>query len=399
MSPEKSNIEVSISIEIERDTQEEQNDRNLLNREPVKKRFTECLLPEDIIKEETLKVMASCRSIPDKIIEIEIRNNLGKFVQPQEQNDEYESMIQTALKSFKQWNYQSKERESILAYKCYVCDIGCWQLAHFRDHIKQHKDIKLNLEPFHHECYIVAFYGEQPAMREVQIDGVCRYCLRTSSEHDAAKRNGLYYFCMGCYGRFFTCAAIFKHEGTCVRFQKILIQDNILNDCSTCLICKINCLTHKRYQQHLLLRHSVFSDDPLTYFWPVPRSCYKCGLKFFIFSVHICPKKYENYSCTHCYRMFLYQWQLNTHLATNNSTITCQICSKDIKQCNEVEHMLKHTYTYMIAYKCQRCERNIIFPNEHSARKHCEVKHSNARCDGGTRGFHLVSLQVFFYVC
>lgn len=339
-----------------------------------------------------MKVVESSTSTPDKIIEIEIRNNWGKFVQPgEEQNDEYESMIQTALCSFKQWNYQSRVRESILAYKCYICNIGWWQLTHFRAHIKQHKDVKVNIEPSHHECYIVAFYSEQGLMRAVQIDGVCRYCLRASSEHEFMKRNIMSYFCEGCHGRFFTCAALFNHEGTCGRFQKILLQNNILNDYSTCQICKTNCLTQNRFEQHLILRHSVYSDEPLSYFWPATRACQKCSLKFFIYCIHICPKKFENISCAHCYRKFQHAWMLDIHLATNNSTINCRICNKDIKQCSETEHMLKHTDTYKLAYKCQRCERNILFPNDHSARKHCELQHYS-RCEMKMKGFLLVSI-------
>lgn len=340
--------------------------------------------------------MESCTSIAEKIIGIEIRNIWGKFVQPRDEpTDKYESMIQTAISHFKQWNYQSRVRESILAYKCYVCNIGWWRLTQFRDHIMQHKDIKVYMEPYHHECCIVAFYGEQAATREVQIDGVCRYCLRPSSEHEVMKRNAISYYCDGCNGRFFTCAAIFNHEGTCLRFQKLLIQENVLNDYSVCQICETNCLTQDRYKQHVILRHSVFSDDPVTYSWPAVRSCHKCGLKHFHYNTHLCPKKFENLWCAHCYRKFHHQWQLDIHLATNNSTISCRICSKDIKQCNESEHMLQHTDNYVMVYKCQRCDTNVLLPDEHSARKHCEVQHKT-RFEMKMKSFLSVSMFKLF---
>lgn len=394
-SPQKSNIEVSVSIEIERDINDDEID-TVLPKMKRRKIYSQCLLPEHIMKEETLKLMESTTTIPDKVIEIEIRNNWGKYVQPNdEQTDELESVIQTAVYNFKQWNYQSRVRESILAYKCYICNIGWWELTPFKDHIRQHKDVKVDIEPFHHECCIVAFYGEQDSSREVLINGLCHHCLRTSSEHEVMKHQCMYYFCEGCRGRYFTCAAIFKHEGTCGRFQKILLQDNILNDTSVCQICKINCLTQNRYEQHINLRHSVRSDDPVTYFWPTSRLCAKCDYKFFLFNVHICPKKFENLRCKHCYRRFQQRWQLDIHLATNNCIINCRVCWKGIKRCNETEHMLKHSKNYIMAYKCQRCDTNIMFLDEYSARKHCEFTHS-LRWESKPKGFHLVSIFFSF---
>lgn len=364
---------------------------------PEKKIYRQCLIPEDVVKEETLKLMESSTRIPDKIIEIEIRNYWGKFVQPKEEHEDvYEAIIQKAFYNFRQWNCQSKVRESILAYKCYICNIGWWRLTPFKDHIKIHKEVHVNIEPFQHECYIVAYYGVQDTTRDVRIDGRCHYCLRTSSEHEIMKQQCMYYCCKGCHGRFFTCASIFRHEGTCGRYQKILLQDNILNDYSVCSICKINCLTQNRYEQHVQLRHNVRSDEPVTYYLPTSRACLKCNSKYFLFNLHVCPKKFENLFCAYCSRKFQHRWQLANHCATSRNTINCRICYKGIRQCNEAEHMLKHSKNYISAYKCHRCETNVLLPDEYSARKHCELGH-NTRCEPKRRGYYFVSIFKVFY--
>lgn len=398
MSPQKPNIEVSVSIEVEREVQEDESDIESDDEEqgkPEEKVYKQCLgsvLPEDIIKEEVLKLMGHSTSIPDKIIEMEIRNSWGKYVQPQEEDkDEYESIIQTALTNFKQWKYKAKERESILAYKCYICNIGWWRLTPFEEHIKQHEHVKVNIEPFRHECCIVAFYGEQEMMREVEIDGLCHYCLRRSSVHAIMKHQYMYYFCDGCRGRFVTCTSLFSHEGTCGKFQKMLVEDNMLNEYSVCPICKVNCLTQDRYEQHISLKHTVNSDEPVTYSWPIPRPCLKCGLKYFFSNLHMCPKKNEFFLCAHCYRKFQHLWQLNIHLTINKSTINCSICCQGIKQCSEAQHMLKHTKNYVMAYKCQRCVPDVLFPDSYSARQHCEMGH-NIKYKAKLRGYHSVSI-------
>lgn len=351
-----------------------------------------CLLPDDIIKGEALKFMESSTRVSDKIIENEIRNIWGKYVQPkEEQTDAIDTIIQTAIYNFKQWNSQSKVRESILSYKCYVCNMGWWRLMSFKDHIKQHKDINVDIEPYHHECCIVAFYGVQDTTREVHIDGLCHYCLKPSREHEIIKRKCMYYTCEGCRGRFFTCASIFKHEGTCGRFQKILLLNTILTECSECPICKTNCLTKDRYEQHLYLRHSVYSDEPVSYHWPILKECIRCNLQYFQFNLHVCPKKFENVFCKHCFRKFQHRWQLDIHFAANKSTINCKICCKGIKQCNEIQHMMKHSKNYIIAYKCQRCDSNTLVPDEFSAKKHCELGH-NTRFESKMKGYQCVSI-------
>lgn len=376
-SPQKPNIEVSISIEIERDTGQDEESNTEQRITELQKEYRQCRLPESAIKETVLQLMQTSTTIQDKIIETEIRNYWGKFVQPTEEQrkEEYDSLMHEAVFNFKQWNYQSRVRENILSYKCYVCNIGWWRMAPFKDHIKQHKDLKINIEPYHHECCIVAFCGEQAVVRDVKIDGQCRYCLRSSSEHKDMKRGGMYYFCDGCQAWFFTCVAIFNHEGVCGRFQKILLQDNILTDCSECTICNVNCLTQKRYEEHLILRHCVRSDDPVTYNWSLPRPCTRCGLLYFLFTVHVCTKKYENISCKYCYRRFHLQWQLDYHLASNKKIISCKICCIGLRQCNESEHMLKHSNNYVMAYKCQRCDKDLFLLDEYSARKHWEWGH------------------------
>lgn len=394
MSPQKSNMEVSVSIEIERNVQDDETDEDEPIKQPQKKYtdiYRECHLPEDVFKEEAIKLMEHSTRIPDKIIEIEMRNTWGKYVQPKEEEmDEYESKIQTAVGYFKQWSYQSRARESILAFKCYICSMGWWRLTPFKEHIKQHRDLKVTIEPNHHECCVIAFYGEKGTIREVQIDGLCHYCIRTASEHETMKYK-VSYLCEACSCQFPNCAAMFKHEGTCVKFQRMLQQDNILNEYCVCPICKVNCLTRPRYEHHLMLRHSVRSDDPVRNFWPSPRACLKCGLGYFLYNLHICPEKYENALCPHCYRKFQHVWQMEIHFMKNKRTINCSVCYQGIKQCNEAQHMLKHSKQYVMAYKCQRCVTDVWLPDAASAQLHCEIRH-NTRCKQTLKGNKHVSI-------
>lgn len=391
-SPQKSNIDISISIEIERDLHDDESDTDHSS-DNTENQLTQCVLPHSVIKEETLKLMQHTKSIPDKIIEMSIRNHWGTYVQPT--HEDYDISINRAIIIYKNWYSQSKVREAILAYKCYVCNVGWWKLAPFREHIREHKDIKVTIEPFHHECCMVAFYGELGTVHDVTIFGQCHVCLRTAKEHEDLKHRGTYYVCIGCKSRFFTCGSIFYHEGKCGRFQSLVLQDSILNEYSVCTICQVNCLTQKRFDQHMILKHSVHSDVPVPYNWPAPKYCVKCDLAYFTYITHICPKKQENLACPHCFIKFQHQWQLDIHTTTYSKAITCRICCESIKKCHEPEHMLQHSKNYIMAFQCKKCQTNVWFRNYESAKMHWKIMH-NVRVCTMAKGYRCVS--IYFHI-
>ncbi|XP_049884038.1 zinc finger X-chromosomal protein-like isoform X2 [Pectinophora gossypiella] len=343
--------------------------------EEIEKR-TFAVLTNTELRSEMEKVMSTTTSLADKILEIDIRNQWGKYTQAVQLSD-YDIKIQNAITEWKFWRLQSKFRRAIVAYKCYICKIGWWHLTPFRDHILQHEDINVNIDTAQNDCYIIAWKGEPPvSLSEVKIEGNCWQCLQKFEKHS---RNTLptnaMYVCLGCLHRKPSCAALFEHEGVCQRYQKIIFEHEMATESLwTCTICSVACLSSKRYLEHMMLNHSPRSDLPILF--PAFQRCSRCDVPILHSALHMCSHKDGGQRCKFCNRPFQTKPLRDAHEKFTKKNYLCKVCNIVlVSQCKEPQHMLVHTQNYVLAYKCRVCSDTALFKSREDMYWHRILQH------------------------
>ncbi|XP_049884070.1 uncharacterized protein LOC126379382 isoform X2 [Pectinophora gossypiella] len=329
--------------------------------------ITEVTISDAALRCETEKMMAITTSNVDKVIEIEIRNYWGKYVQAVEEVSFYhDKLIQDVLKKL---GYGIVE--SILAYKCYICKVGWWHLGPFRDHIRQHKDINVDIKMNNNLYYIVANKQDVKADNDyVKIDGKCRVCLRTHDEHYTL--NAFNNFrCNRCDNHLSTCNKLFAHENLYLRYTSV---ENYKVSC-ICKICGVECLTSARFSEHIQLRHTVRSDKPIILNdW---KTCCYCRRKYIDIYSHACPHKKDRLKCVFCGRTFQTNQQVVGHVIYNlKRDCNCKVCGQYLKtQCLELQHMVTHSKNYVLVCKCIRCKIHVLCANKKALEHHSTRVH------------------------
>lgn len=304
----------------------------------------------------------------DRLLAVEIKNYWGKIRirNAKPEDDIWDRLTQEAVMAWRSWNAQSKIRSSVFCYKCYICKRAWWHLYPFRDHLKIHEDVKVDVEIKSHECSVIAYTGTVPKEVKLPADGPCWRCLNNMDDHQLLTL----YTCDACGDRYFTCSALFDHEGVCQKFQKMIYKDTMAFESDwKCNICNTYCLTQLRHNAHLVLQHSVRSDVPM----PIPllKNCSQCTGKYYSYYYHACPAKMDLIKCSYCFRKFQNQFMEQFHEKVNKSDMNCKFCGKYLKKvCMEMEHIVKHSRIYMLVYKCMDCEEMVLFADEASVRTH-----------------------------
>ncbi|XP_048002697.1 uncharacterized protein LOC125239217 [Leguminivora glycinivorella] len=290
-----------------------------------------------------------------------------------------EIALQDVLGRWKQWTVVTRARESPYCYKCYICNNGWWTYTEFIAHINQHSVFKLQIQTSNLECDIVAYEGDVPGVKDIDIHGKCTKCAKTYHHHLTNKRStDAYYYCNYCDERFQTCRTLNKHEAACPRnpirvlaFSKAG-KDFSLTDFS-CVICKTLFLSNPDLEEHMIICHKVRSDEPIV---TVYKTCKDCEQNYYNFFCHVCLKKNFVTECKHCSRKFQNKQMLDHHVKMWDKIAQCKICDKYlVKSCMAAEHYALHSEEFLLVHRCLICRKIKVFTTEEAMKIHLNKYH------------------------
>ncbi|XP_047522222.1 uncharacterized protein LOC125061088 isoform X33 [Pieris napi] len=325
----------------------------------------------EIVKKST-EIYLQSNNICDKILHGQVLNTC----KPDEKvfvKTPHEKLLDQALTQWCHWASLTEEpRDPPLFYKCYICDMAWWHLAHFRDHIRTHEPSSLcvALEMNDNvECNIVAYYSRSANKYIANIEGKCWKCGENAFEHTKLKN------CVGCKKRFSTCSKLRQHQWYCEGFKKMHLDlfasaEQIFK----CHLCRFYFFKQEDSINHMILRHSVRSDVPI----PGCAVCEKCKDPISYFDGHVCESKGYVKTCGACKKRVTESSAAVHQIEWN---VTCSVCKeKLVKSCSTHLHALRHTMNYGLAYKCLTCNFFIIFDLE-QIKTHKMFYHSNRDFD------------------
>ncbi|XP_045489158.1 uncharacterized protein LOC110995992 isoform X2 [Pieris rapae] len=325
----------------------------------------------EIVKEST-EIYHQSNNICDKILHGQVLNTCKPDVKLFVKTP-HEKLLDRAFTRWCDWASLTEEpKDPPLFYKCYICDMAWWHLAHFRDHIRTHEPSSLDvvLEMIDDvECNIVAYYTKSANKFIANIEGKCWKCGEKASEHTKLKN------CVGCKKRFYTCSKLRQHQWYCEEFKKMHLDlfasaEKIFK----CHLCRFYYFKKEDSIEHMILRHSVRSDVPI----PGCSVCEKCKDLISYEDDHVCESKGYVKTCGACKKRVT-ESSAAVHQIEGN--FTCSVCkSKIVKTCSIHLHALRHTMNYGLAYKCLTCKFFIIFDLE-QIKNHKMLYHSNREFD------------------
>ncbi|CAH4033152.1 unnamed protein product [Pieris brassicae] len=325
----------------------------------------------EIVKKST-EVYLQSNKIWDKILHGQVLNTCKPNVKVLLKTP-HEKLLDRAFTRWCDWASLTEEpKDPPLFYKCYICDMAWWHLAHFRDHIRTHEPSRLRvvLEMNDYvECNIVAYYSKSGNKYIGNIEGKCWKCGENAFEHTKLKN------CVGCKKRFYTCSKLRQHQWYCQEFKKAHLElfasaERIFK----CHLCRFYFFKQEDSIEHMILRHSVRSDVPI----PGCAVCEKCKELMAYEDDHVCESKRYVKTCGACKKRVT-ESSAAVHQIEGN--VTCSVCKvKIVKSCSIHLHALRHTKNYGLAYKCLTCNFFIIFDLE-QIQKHKMFYHSNRDFD------------------
>ncbi|XP_063391895.1 uncharacterized protein LOC134677383 isoform X2 [Cydia fagiglandana] len=290
-----------------------------------------------------------------------------------------EILLQDVLGRWKQWTIVTRARESPYCYKCYICDNGWWTYTDFATHINQHTTCKLQIQTRNLECDIVAYEGDTPGVKDVEIHGKCTKCAKTYNHHLTNKRaTDAYYYCNYCDERFQTCRTLTKHEGGCPRNPiRVLAISKLGKEYSfsdfSCNVCKTLFLSNPDLEEHMIICHKVRSDEPIV---TVFKACKDCEQIYYNFYFHVCLKKNFVTECKHCFRKFQNKQMLEHHYKMWDKIAQCRICDKYlVKSCMAAEHYALHSEEFLLMHRCLVCKKIKVFSSDEAMRNHVNKYH------------------------
>ncbi|XP_045527000.1 uncharacterized protein LOC123715768 [Pieris brassicae] len=339
--------------------------------ENAKEKQTETRSWREIVKKST-EIYLQSNNICDKILHGHVLNTCKPNVKVLLKTP-HEKLLDRAFTRWCDWASLTEEpKDPPLFYKCYICDMAWWHLAHFRDHIRTHEPSRLRvvLEMNDYvECNIVAYYSKSGNKYIGNIEGKCWKCGENAFEHTKLKN------CVGCKKRFYTCSKLRQHQWYCQEFKKPHLDlfasaERIFK----CHLCRFYFFKQKDSIEHMILRHSVRSDVPI----PGYAVCEKCKALMAYEDDHVCKSKGYVKTCGACKKRVTESSAAVHQIEWN---LTCCVCKvKIVKSCSIHLHALRHTKNYGLAYKCLTCNFFIIFDLE-QIQKHKILYHSNRDFD------------------
>ncbi|XP_063371852.1 uncharacterized protein LOC134660082 [Cydia amplana] len=290
-----------------------------------------------------------------------------------------EILLQDVLCRWKQWTVVTRARESPYCYKCYICDNGWWTYTDFVTHLSQHTTYKLQIQTRNLECDIVAYEGDTPGVKDVEIHGKCTKCAKTYNHHLTNKRaTDVYYYCNYCDERFQTCRTLTKHEGGCPRNPiRVLAISRAGKEYSfsdfSCEVCKTLFLSNPDLEEHMIICHKVRSDEPIV---TVFKTCKDCEQNYSNFYFHVCLKKNFVTECKHCFRKFQNKQMLEHHYKMWDKIVQCRLCDKYlVKSCMAAEHYALHSEQFLLVHRCLVCKKIKVFASDEAMRNHVTKYH------------------------
>ncbi|XP_047522181.1 uncharacterized protein LOC125061088 isoform X2 [Pieris napi] len=325
----------------------------------------------EIVKEST-EIYLQSYNICDKILHGQVLNTCKPDVKVFVKTP-HEKLLDRAFTQWCDWASLTEEPKAPpLFYKCYICDMAWWHLAHFRYHIRVHETsslcIVLEINDTD-ECNIVAYYSKSANKYIANIEGKCWKCGENAFEHTKLKN------CVGCKKPFSTCSKLRQHQWYCEGFKHLHLElfasaEKIFK----CHLCRFYFFKTEDIKEHMILRHSVRSDVPI----PGCAVCEKCKDLVSYNDDHVCESKEYVMTCGACKKRVT-KSSAAVHQIEGN--VTCSVCNvKIVKSCATHLHALRHTMNYGLAYKCLTCKFFIIFDLE-QIKTHKMFYHSNRDFD------------------
>ncbi|KAM3955521.1 uncharacterized protein ACR2FA_010558 [Aphomia sociella] len=221
----------------------------------------EILYSEKILNEVDV-ISKTSTNLIDKILAIEIRNCFGRYKFVALEESKQDIMLNEAFQRWNEWQAVTKVRGVPLCYKCYVCEIAFWHLHPFREHIRTHESIEINIETQASECSIIAFETEVE-FQTFHIDSDCWRCGNDFKSHPTLMYPNGEYRCCWCNELFFTCTALKIHENVCTEFLNKRMNAMINARSLQCSVCPLVVWQENELAIHMELSHSVRSDLPI----------------------------------------------------------------------------------------------------------------------------------------
>ncbi|CAK1592320.1 unnamed protein product [Parnassius mnemosyne] len=313
-------------------------------------------------------------SLADKYLDVVIRNFLGEY-DYEVPISYHEKLINAVLEGWKDWYDKCPNfRDSPLLYLCYICDMGWWRLHPFREHIQEHDVESLDIKPelIDNEFCMIACTNQiehkKPKLTQnLKICSDCWKCGKPATFHNFKSQNTTYK-CEGCDSELVSCTKLSQHESVCKQYlemkcKKLGIEMSEFKICPVCFRC---CLTQKQFDVHMIERHSVRSDDPIS---NETKICTRCKIKYIIYKYHGCPARYKNTKCEFCFRKFTTRSTQLMHMKLTTDT-NCKVCGEVMRECMLLEHMLHHSKNYMLLHWCRKCSKNVLHVNEVYSNSH-----------------------------
>ncbi|XP_022832737.1 zinc finger protein 236-like isoform X1 [Spodoptera litura] len=326
---------------------------------------------EDILK-ATDDIIQTATNNTDKCLSLYVKNTIGSMIQNVSPRSHQEEGILKALEEWKLWSNHAKyvNRTRPVFYKCYICKVAWWHLSDFRDHITQHENVTVTFEQTNHESNIVASSSNSKfTFENIFAEGNCSLCGRDYHYHKVQTydfNNIVFgqYVSRKCQRTFFNCYYAMIHANNC---EFCDVGDN------ECQVCSVKFEKLIDLEEHLVLCHSVRSDEPAAVIGG--KTC-KCSQRFISKVHHVCVNKDPVFQCFDCYEGFYNKIMIKKHSAMSNHNFTCNICNESLnKYCKKYIHLMKHTDKFMMVAKCMQCPDFNLFVDEEDAFQHKRSKH------------------------
>ncbi|VVC90761.1 unnamed protein product, partial [Leptidea sinapis] len=155
------------------------------------------------------------KSIPNQILDIELRNYAGRVVRD---NNQYSpnKKFQQVMFQWRNWcDLDNDNRGPPLHYKCYICSKGWWHLRHFQEHMNNHDEYNMKLEIVNRlQCNIVAYLVYRRLFIR-SVKSVCWRCGQDILQHEGPQT------CPGCSENLECCTALIDHLRICAHYQEL----------------------------------------------------------------------------------------------------------------------------------------------------------------------------------
>ncbi|KAF9821535.1 hypothetical protein SFRURICE_014299 [Spodoptera frugiperda] len=139
-----------------------------------------------------------------------------------------------------------------------------------------------------------------------------------------------------------------------------------------CPICLVRFQELVDLNEHLVLCHSVRSDEPAV----IGAIECKCSERYVSKLHHVCEDRTPVHQCLNCCESFYTKKLMRSHMEMSDRSYTCDICNENLdKSCTKYIHMMKHTDQFMLVAKCMQCPGFKLFVSEEDALQHKHSQH------------------------